>query len=111
MQHCSYCGKTERQHGGKACVDQRLLEAVAMKPVRFLRVWAPPSSSQIYGIGNIVKVTEYWFNTLTTNGIAEAVCQACSGSGQIQDVTRHPIYGDQVMRLECETCEGTGVMA
>jgi len=34
-QRCSYCGKTEKQHGGKACVDVAGLRRALRETVAF----------------------------------------------------------------------------
>lgn len=44
----------------------------ATRRVKFLKAWGCPSSSQIFGPGNIVRVTDYWFGVLTRGGIAES---------------------------------------
>ncbi len=72
-QRCSFCGKTEKQHGGKACMDPQLLRAASSKRVKFLQVWGAPSTSQILGPGDVVRVTDYWHGVLTRGGIAESI--------------------------------------
>jgi hypothetical protein len=50
-QRCSYCGKTERQHGGRPCVDQaglrRALNAVQKPPEAEGREYLPHEREQL----------------------------------------------------------------
>ncbi len=72
-QRCSFCGKTENQHGGKACIDPQLRQLAKGRRVRFLQVWGAPSSYQIFGPGDVVLVTDYWHGVLVKAGIAESL--------------------------------------
>ncbi len=64
--------------------------AVSFKRVKFLRVWGAPSTSQIFGPGDVVRVTDYWHGVLTRGGIAESLesCSDCPPAGYPTDKTR-----------------------